>query len=335
MKPGRILQVVVSLVLLGLLLRWIDGPAFVRAVAGADPGILALALGIALCNRALMALKWNLLLVARGIRVGWFRALRVYWSSTFLGLFLPATVGADVVRAVMLSKNESRRADIVSSILVERFLGLVALAVFGVVGAALAPAVLGGVSFDRPRLLLLAGGAAVLVSAAFGFSLTDASGRLVDAICARFAGKGFAGRVADVLAKVFRSFRAYRDHKGALTAFFLLTLLENFFPMVRAYFVARALHADVPFLFFAAVVPIELLIIRLPLTIDGFGVREGLFTWFLTKVGVDESLGFAVGLVNHVLFLLAVVPGGVMHFLGGRSRPADAAPEAVTDGTGR
>ena len=194
---------------------------------------------------------------------------------------------------------------------------------------------LSGVSFDGPRLLGLAVAAAALVTGTFAFSFTEACGRLVEAAAARFADTRFVGRGVGILAKVYRSFRAYRDHKGALTAFFLLTLLENFFPMVRAYCVARALHVDVPFLFFAAIVPIELLVIRLPLTIDGFGVREGLFTWFLTKVGVDESLGFAVGLVNHVLFLLAVLPGGVMHFLGNRSRPADAAPDPVADGTGR
>lgn len=333
MKPGRILQIVVSVVLLGLLVRWIDGPSFARAVAGADAGLLAVALLIALANRALMALKWNLLLVARDLRVGWWRALRVYWSSTFLGLFLPATVGGDVVRAVMLSRSDTRRAEIVSSILVERFLGLVALAVFGVVGAALAPAVLGGLEFDRDRLLLLACAAAAAVTAAFAFSLTDASGRLADRIAARLAGKRFLGRAAEVLVKVFRSFRAYRDHRGALTVFFVLTLLENLFPMVRAYLVARALQVDVPFLFFASVVPIELLIIRLPLSIDGFGIREGLFMWFLAQRGIDESLGFAVGLVNHVLFLLAVLPGGVMHFLG--DRKAGGAAAAVPDGPAR
>lgn len=333
MKPGRILQIAVSVVLLVVLVRWIDGPSFLRAVRGADPGLLVVGLLIALANRALMALKWNLLLVARDLRVGWWRAVRVYWSSTFLGLFLPATVGADVVRAVMLSRSESRRAEIVSSILVERFLGMVALGLFGVVGAALAPAVLGKLEFDRQKLLLLACAAAVAVTAAFAFSLTDAAGRLAEGAAARFAGKRHAGRIAEVLVKVFRSFRAYRENRGALTLFFVLTLLENFFPMVRAYLVARAMHVDVPFLFFASMVPIELLVIRLPLSVDGFGIREGLFTWFLAQRGIDESLGFAVGLVNHVLFLLAVLPGGVMHFLGERRPPA--AETAPTGGPGR
>jgi uncharacterized membrane protein YbhN (UPF0104 family) len=320
LKPTRILQVLVSLVLLGVLVRWIDVGAFAAAVGGADPALLGLALALALADRLLMAVKWNLLLGAKRIRLRWTEAVRVYWSSTFLGLFLPSTVGADVVRAVVLSRSESRRADVVSSILVERFLGLVALALFGVAGAALAPLALAGAVPDRGRLLGAAVGAAVAVIGGLAFSFTPAAGRLVDAAAERARGTRLVGRAAEVLAKVYRSFHGYREHRGVLGAFLALSLLENLLPIVRAYLVARALHADVSFVFFAAIVPLELLLIRLPLTVDGFGLREGLFTWFLAKVGVPGSLGFAVGLVNHVLFLLAVVPGGVMHFAGSAGR---------------
>lgn len=318
MKPGRIVQIAFSLVLLGVLLRWIDGPAFLRAIAAADLRILGLALGLAIADRLLMALKWNILLRARDIRLSAVEAIQVYWRSTFLGVFLPATVGGDVVRAVLLSQRESRRAEIVSSILVERFLGLVALTLFGVLGAALAPAVLGGDGIDRAGLLALTIGTAAAITFLFAFSFTSACERLVESMAARAAGIRFVGRGAELLAKVYRSFRAYREHRGALAAFFALSLFENVLPMARAYCVARALHVDVGFLFFAAIVPLELLVIRLPVTIDGFGIREGLFMWFLVKMGVPESVGFAVGLVNHVLFLLAVAPGGVIHFLGAR-----------------
>jgi uncharacterized protein (TIRG00374 family) len=318
MKSGRVLQIVISLGLLGVLLRWIDGPAFLRAIAAADLRILALAFVLALADRLLMALKWNVLLRARDIRLTWLESIQVYWRSTFLGVFLPATVGGDVVRAILLSQRESRRAEVVSSILVERFLGLVSLALFGVLGAALAPAVLGGDAVDRVGLLVVTIGAALAVTVVFAYSFTGACQRVVESIAARTSGMRLVGKGTALLAKVYRSFRAYREHRGALATFFALSLFENLLPMARAFCVAKALHVDVGFLFFAAIVPLELLVIRLPVTIDGFGIREGLFMWFLVRMGVPESVGFAVGLVNHVLFLLAVVPGGVIHFLASK-----------------
>ena len=325
MRVIRILQVVVSVALLILLVRWIDVGAFRRAISTADVVLLFGAFVLAVADRVMMALKWNVLLIAKGIRLRWTEVVRVYWTSTFVGLFLPATVGADVVRAVFVSRSESRRADVVSSILVERFLGLVSLAIFGFVGAVLAPAVLGGGAIDSARLLLIVGGAAVAVTLALAFSFTSTCARLVDATTARVSGVRWLGRAAEIVAKVYRSFRGYREHRGALALFLALSLAENLLPIGRALLTARALDVHTPILFFTAIVPMESLLIRLPITVDGFGLREGVFTFFLAKMGVPQSLGFAVGLVNHVLFLLAVMPGGVMHFLGSaeksRARP--------------
>jgi hypothetical protein len=214
---------------------------------------------------------------------------------------------------------------------VERALGLVALAVFGFVGAVLAPAVLGGGVIDQRRLLFIVGGATVAVTAALAFAFTSTCERLVDFTIERAGRVRWLARAADVLGKVYRSFRGYREHRGALTLFLVLSIAENLLPIGRALFVARAMHVYTPILFFTAIVPIELLLIRLPLTVDGFGLREGVFTFFLAKVGVPQSTGFAVGLTNHVLFLLAVMPGGVLHFIGSGNRPrtsvaADAQP---------
>ena len=337
MKPTRILQVVVSVGLLALLIRWIDVGSFVHAVTTADFALLGVALFLAVADRVMMAAKWNVLLAAKDIRLRWTEVIGLYWTSTFLGLFLPATVGADVVRAMVLSRSESRRADIVSSILVERFLGLVSLAIFGFVGAVLAPAVLGGGAIDQKRLLLIVGGTAVVITLALAFSFTSTCERIVDAVTARGRGVRGLGRAVEVAAKVYRSFRGYRQHRGALALFLGLSLAENLLPIGRALFVC-ALHVHTPMLFFTAIVPIESLLIRLPITVDGFGLREGVFTYFLAKMGVPQSVGFAVGLVNHVLFLLAVMPGGVIHFWPSaekrREKSVDAAA-APADGSSR
>jgi glycosyltransferase 2 family protein len=326
-KTKRILQMVVSLALLGLLLRWIDPRGLGRALAGARVDLLLLALALVTANRVLMAVKWNLLLAAKDIRIPWTRATRIYYSSTFLGLFLPPTVGGDVVRAWLVRRDGSHLPDVVSSILVERVLGLVALGVFGVVAAVLFPVMMGSGEVDPTRLLAIAGGAAVAAALALAFSFTAAFEKLVLAVTARLAGVRFVGRFAATLGRVATSYRAYRTRHGTLVVFFALTLLEVSLPTVRAWIVARALGCDVPLTVFFVIVPLELLLIRIPVSFDGFGIREGLFVYFLSLVGVPESLGFATGLANHVLFLVAVLPGGIFHLM-------DPAPprEGGTDG---
>jgi len=61
------------------------------------------------------------------------------------------------------------------------------------------------------------------------------------------------------------------------------------------------------------------------------GLRERVFIGALGFVGVADSLGFAIGLVNHLLFFLAVRPGSVPYLLdpGARERRR-AAPSVAS-----
>lgn len=341
LKGKWLIQIVVSVVLMVILLRWIDPRGFVDVLKGADVGLMLLALVLVTLNRVLMAVKWNLLLAVRGLRISWLRATRIYYTSTFLGLFLPPTVGGDVVRAWLVTRSESRLPDVVSSILVERLLGLVALAVFGVVAAALFPVMVQSGETDLGQLLGIVIGAAVLAFGAFAFSFTAACEKMVLAMTGRLAGVRFIGKFAGTLGRIYRSYREYRSHRGTLAAFFVLTLLENALPIVRAWIVAVALHAPVSLTYFFVIVPLELVLIRIPISFDGFGIREGLFVYFLALVGISESVGFSIGLTNHVLFLVAVLPGGIFYLMDpaarkgrGSDKPPASAASASASGRG-
>ena len=97
---NRIFQVSLSLLLLLLLLRMVDLDGFVEAVTNADPLYLIAAAALMTINRILMPIKWNLLLRSHHLMLGWGESIRIYYISTFFGLFLPATVGADSLRAI-------------------------------------------------------------------------------------------------------------------------------------------------------------------------------------------------------------------------------------------
>ncbi len=327
MKGKRIVQLVISVVLLAILLRWVDVGAAVEAIRRASVPLILVSLLITTANRVLMAVKWNLLLRARDVALSWGEAVRVYYRSTFLGIFLPPTVGGDAVRAWLVTRDKSRLEVVISSILVERLLGLLALAAFGTAAAVLFPRMAGGASeLDPARLLAVVGGAGIVAVAAFAFSFTRTCETMVQAITERLTGRPVVGKVAATLGRIYASYREYRNERGALGTFFALTLLENGFPIVRAWVVSLALGVDVSLGWFLVIVPLELVLIRIPVSFDGFGIREGLFVYFLAMVGVDEATAFAVGFVNHILFLVAVLPGA---FLSSGSGPTPAGAEAT------
>lgn len=318
----RSLQIAISVLLVGLLIWWVDPRELGRAMADAEPIWIIAALLVATANRILMAVKWTFLLAARGIHVSWTRATKIYYQSTFLGIFLPPTVGGDVVRAWLVTRDEKRLPEIASSIVMERVIGLLALAVFGIVAAALLPGLVGEGGIDTSHLLATIAGASLVMLGGFVFSFSTAAEKIILSLSTWLAKVPVIGRFAGLLGKIHVAYRDYRHDRGTLVLFFFLTMLENSLPILRAWMVAMALGVSVSPLWFLVIVPLELVLIRIPLSFDGFGIREGLFVWFLALAGVAESTGFAVGLANHMIFLIAVLPGALFYLLDPGARNA-------------
>ena len=305
-----LLKIVASLVLLVVLAWVVDPGEALRSVSDANGKLLVLAVMMAAFNRVLMGIKWNVLAKAIRLTVPWWTAITSYFASTFAGIFLPPTIGADAVRTYMLSRSHSRTAEIISSIVIERVLGLVILAVFGLVGVAILVFLFSAHVPVAKQIAWLIGGSALLLFVATGFLTTPAFDRLVKYLIGKFESRGDRYfRATELIRKVHISCAAYKDSPGAVLSFSALTVLENVLVIIRAWIVAIAFGADVVVLLFFIVVPIEQFLIRLPISIDGFGIREGLFLYALTLVGVPPATAFAIGLTNHLIFILAVTPG--------------------------
>jgi uncharacterized protein (TIRG00374 family) len=304
------LKIIASIALLIVLAWMVDPGEVMLSISGADAIILAFAVVMAASNRVLMAIKWNVLAKAIGVGVPQSIAIRSYFASTFAGIFLPPTIGADAVRTYILSRAKSRTTDIISSILIERVLGLVILAVFGLVGVAILVYQFSEYVPAANQIAWLIGGSALALFAGASFLTTPTFSRLLKYMAGKFESRGhrYLG-AAKLIQDVYTSCVAYKDKPGSVMSFSALTVLENILVIIRAWLVAIAFGVDVGVFLFFIVVPIEQFLIRLPISIDGFGIREGLFLYALTSVGISPATAFAVGLTNHLIFIVAVTPG--------------------------
>ena len=67
------------------------------------------------------------------------RVMRIFFVSTFVGTFLPASVGGDLVRAYALSSERVPIAISVASVVMDRALGVMSILLLGVVSVSVAP----------------------------------------------------------------------------------------------------------------------------------------------------------------------------------------------------
>lgn len=304
--------------LIGFLIYRTDLSQLQKFVVESSAPLLVLAYLIGIVDRIWMAYKWNILLRARKIILSLYEATVTYLAATFLGLFLPATLGGDAIRALAVSRSGYAVSDVASTIVVERALGILALMCMVIISI-----LSGGVLYGGPYDTQLSG---IFWSVAFGaiatvgfilLSFHSSTKERLYEIAGKLPNWLIRHKIGRVLSDSYRSYLDYKGQQSLLWTFFLFSIVENFFPIFWSYLLASAFHLQVSLLDCFIVVPSVLILRRLPLSIDGIGVHESAFVYLLALTGVPNTEGFLLGIATHILAVLLVLPGGIFYMLRG------------------
>ena len=123
----NILKIVVSVGLLTFIFYTLDLPAFWQTVRQANPWWLLAALAIMLIGVVIRAYRWQILLNAIGVPVPVSELTAIYFIGFLFNNLLPSGLGGDAIRMLELNRHSERGSDAVTSVVVDRFLGLSAL----------------------------------------------------------------------------------------------------------------------------------------------------------------------------------------------------------------
>jgi glycosyltransferase 2 family protein len=304
----------VGLALLAVAVRSADLHAVWATLTALHPLMALAAFALFACDRSLMAYKWDVLLRARGLGVGFGQALRLYLVGGLVGAVTPGGIAGEVYRVVAVA-GERGKAAVAATVVVERLLGIVVMGLFTLCTL---PAAAGyfGVSSSAVTWIVL-----VLVA----LSLVAFVAPLRPGI-AEFIWQVIPGlRQSRIRTKVERFFAVYRQagaHSG--TWFFLLLTVLDMLVMIGIDFAAAAaLGISVPWWFFLLTTPTIQFLGRLPITVAGLGVQEGLYLVALRHAGFPPEAGVAFGLFRRVISLcLANLPAAFLLWL----RPLPSLP---------
>ena len=290
----RIFRLGISFGLLAVLAFAVADPRdLARLIGGVRLPGLFLAAAIAAGDRVLMAYKWRLLLRARRVPLDFWTAVRAYFATTFAGLLLPVTVGADAIR--LLAVRRFGVYDVAASIFVERLVGAIALTTLATASSTLVLGWLSGLEPRRVALLII--GAALVGLVGLIMSLW-----LVGEWIGRRLGDGSR------LSKFWAAYLTYREHPSTLLLFYLLSVFEPLLPVFGMYVIGRGLGLDLPLGVLVATIPVALAIARLPISIGGFGVQELSFVYLVGLFDIPATEALAVMLVGDAVFILTLLP---------------------------
>jgi uncharacterized protein (TIRG00374 family) len=294
----------------------------------ADPRFVLLAFALCPLGWIVSVVRWRLLLRALGGEADVRLLLRASLVGIFFNNLLPGTMGGDAVRIYQTARSGLSGARAVTVILVDRFLGLVALLGF----AAVALATERGAMTRSPSLPYYVGAgivAAVLSSSLLFSRSAWISGR-VEAVLGRLRAVlpgGFPARFRGIFDRLFDALFAFRGRYGVLARALVLSLCVQALVVANALCLARALHIEVPAAYYFFLVPLALFAMMVPVSINGVGVRESVWAFFLVPLGVATSTALAFAWLDYGILLAQAVLGGMVYAFSYRSR--QAGPPAV------
>jgi len=320
------LKLVITVILIGVIVWQLEDLREVgQVLMRIDPRYVLLVLILNTFDRALMTYKWGRLLRSRGQHLPFFRGLKIYCAAMVWGKFLPATIGADAVRALSTSRIGLAANEVVASIVVERMIGFISglslglLSLFLLFRAELLDARFNPVWWLWSVVML-----GTMVAFATSFSQTA-----FNFIYGRLLRRLSSTRITQRLRQFHLTYLAYRDEKRSLALFFGLTFSEQIIPILQAWVIALGLGVEVSLLYIAVAVPPALLISHIPISIDGLGVFEGAFMLLISLGGVTAPEAIAIALTGRILELVSWLPWWMAHVIGdGKLRP----PKIVVEG---
>jgi uncharacterized membrane protein YbhN (UPF0104 family) len=306
----RVFVTVGLLVVVALRVNW--GAAAHRVSAGLWSWF-AVAVALLLATQVIGAVRWLLLLRAVDVQSPWPQVLRAYAIGVFTNNFLPTSFGGDAARAWIVARSGPRLVRSLMSVAVDRVTGLWCL--LAVAWIAL-PTDLAAVPGSLVVSLLAATAGGVLAAA------------LLYALAVR-PGRGNAQTFLRKWAREARdALRLYVRNPLVLGAASALGLVFQAIAISAMWSLARAINLDLPFSLLAVAAPLILLITLVPISIAGFGVREGGTILVLGVAGVSATDATLLSLTGVAALVIAGLPGATAMILPGPSgldapRPAD------------
>ncbi len=312
MRAPSALRIAAALALLAAALWWAGPARVVAAARGADWRWIAASLLLVAIDRALMAYRWLALLkpLLRPPLPSAGSFLRVFFISSYLGTFLPG-IGGDAVRTYALNRLDVPVADAFASVFADRLLGIVSTLLMAIAGVFLARELLQDAAIVT-GLVIMAG--ICVTASALVFSETAGTIGLTVARWLRWR------RIERLVEGAVTGVRQYAQHHRLLGFILVISLIVQVLRVLQALCLGRALGLDVPASAYFAFVPVILLVILLPISINGIGTGQVAFVALFARAGVSAAEAFTLSVLYLALGAVGNLPGGALYALNPETR---------------
>jgi uncharacterized protein (TIRG00374 family) len=280
--------------LLLLIIRSIDTREAALALSAVSPASMLAALLLQIASTLTASIRWYLIMTRIGFDqpIGFF--LKSYFKGTFFNQGLPTSIGGDGLRILDCSRAREKGGaeDAFYGVFIDRIIGLAGLLLLNI----------GALAFNRdllpanvyyPLLVILSG-------LSFGLVLLFFLRKFRFIVAGKYL--GFLGRLSE------RYFQVYST-PGSIAVQLGLSLLTHMLAMFSFFMIGNTVGLNLPIEVYLVLVPPVILLTILPISLAGWGVREGAMVGFFLLIGADRTKVLTFSILYGLVALVASVPG--------------------------
>ena len=281
---GPWIRAAIGVAILAAIVAVVGAEPFVRGLAAVSPAAVGAAALLAAAATAAAAWRWRILAGRMGLRLGWLESIGAYYRSQFLNTVLPGGVVGDVHRAVVHGRSVDQVAQAARAVAAERAAG------------------------QAVQLVLAVG-----VLAAIGFSAySPAMTVLLVAVMLAFAAFAIAAanrRARSALGREWAILRGAFATPGAVLGVVASSTVVVVAHVATFLVACAAVGIDAPAERVGAAAVVAVLASSIPLSIGGWGPREGAAAWAWGIIAVI------------VLAIIGAIAGSEYNLFGGIDLP--------------
>ena len=299
------LKLGVSVVLISFIFWKLDLSSSYLRLINLKHGYLILALLVLFILQFNNTARWRAVLIAIQAKLSFWTSFRLLYIGVFFNQTLPSSVGGDAVRMYLARKEGLSIVSAINGVILERVAtvgGLILLVLLT------QPLLLNRIGDNAAKLVF----PILAILLVFGIIIL----MLLDRLPIQFKGykiiRGLGHLASDTK-------RLLLSPMGA-TVSIGLGASGNILIAIAAFFLGQALRIDLTLLDCLVLIPPVILITTIPISIAGWGVREGAMVTTLAYVGVSEGDAFIMSLLFGISILIASLPGGFIWIKGGYKR---------------
>lgn len=295
---GRLLftaKIAVTLGVLSLLLTQADWARLTERLAHASPGLLALGFAVKAMTIPFAAERWRMIGTSVGVRLSAWLSLRLMMASLFFGQVLPGALGGDLVRGWLTWRSGQPPTAVATALVLDRLAALAGVVILMLVGL---PHLVTVIPWPLAAAVLAMTGC--VVGGLVALVQIDRLPWIA----------GLTHPLAGRLRALSSNLRAALTHRGALEALGH-SIAVHLCTIAATLVFAAALSIPVHPLDALAIMPFTITAMALPISLAGWGIREGSMVAGFALFGMVGDDALLISLLIGLSVTLMALPGGL------------------------